>query len=431
MSQQLTPISGGVVPEVQTSVAAARLNVLSPQYVGAFGLETRPTQWVPEGRPIYRRLPAISEAYQINFFNVVTESNFTKNNLVETGIEDTGFVYIPPTESVNGPLSLEVASADNKKVLLIKAGAVIWKYGKTEVNPTIVDLSVIDAGVARYDIAYQLVYDDSPISQLYSVSDFALTGQPLTVTSSTDSVVGWRYPAMNAFLNNSNQNWSNEDTFFPSFSQPSSAFLQWESELPSSYASIIMRCPSGTTYSGTATLSYVSNSTLNTVQTVSVSKDGDGQYFEFTISSPVMQTGWNVTFSSNTVSIRSIIVSGTLTLLESQASPSPRATLVMYPAGTLPKTVVNSQGEKISAVYATLAQVDVGVDHKILSIQDTREIVQRDYVPVADWLTEPFDQDLINLYEQVSMYSTTWMAPSSCMMQEYAALEKKQVTVEA
>jgi hypothetical protein len=328
-------------------------------------------------------------------------------------------------------LSLEVASADNKKVLLIKAGAVIWKYGKTEVNPTIVDLSVIDAGVARYDIAYQLVYDDSPISQLYSVSDFALTGQPLTVTSSTDSVVGWRYPAMNAFLNNSNQNWSNEDTFFPSFSQPSSAFLQWESELPSSYASIIMRCPSGTTYSGTATLSYVSNSTLNTVQTVSVSKDGDGQYFEFTISSPVMQTGWNVTFSSNTVSIQSIIVSGTLTLLESQASPSPRATLVMYPAGTLPKTVVNSQGEKISAVYATLAQVDVGVDHKILSIQDTREIVQRDYVPVADWLTEPFDQDLINLYEQVSIYSTTWMAPSSCIMQEYAALEKKQVTVEA
>lgn len=430
MSQQLTPISGGIVPEVQTTTKESRLNVLSPQYIEVKNLQSRPTEWVPRGRPIYRRLPATAETYQINFFNVVTESNILGNTFVAGEIEEVGYVYVPYSLSINGPASVEVVTSDNKRDLLIKAGVIVWKYGKVEVLPTIVNLEVLDVITGRYDVAYQLIYDDSPIPNLYEVSDFALTGLPLNITASTDSVIGWRYPPVNAFLNTTTNFWSNSDSYFPAYAQPSSAYLQWESDLSQAYKTLTLRCPPGTAYSGSASLSYVNNGILTPVSTVEISSGSSGQFFEFEIESPVLQTGWNVTFSSNTVSIESITVSGSVTLLEPQASLSPRASLVMYPVGTLPSTVTNNQGEQVPATYCTLAEVDVNANYQVTRVQDTRTIIQRDYVPVADWLTVPFDADLIDLYEQVSDYDHLWMAPPKCLIQEYEDLTTDLITVE-
>jgi hypothetical protein len=431
MSQQLTPINGGVVPEVQTTTAQGRLNVLSPQYVEIKGLHSRPTQWVPRGRPIYRRLPGTAETYQVDFFNVVSESNIVGNTFVDKGIDEVGYVYVPYGLSINGPFSSEVVTSESKRDLLIKSGAIVWKYGKVEVLPTIVNMEVLDVLSGKYDLAYQLVYDNSPIPNLYEVSDFALTGLPLDITGSTDETIGWRYPAVNAFLNLSNNFWANEDTYFSPQAQPASAYLQWESELTQAYSKVVLRCPPGTAYSGTATLSYVNGSTLSPVATVGVSSDTQGQYFQFDVGSPNLQTGWNVTFSSLSVSIQSVTVTGAVTLMDSQAALSPRATLVMYPAGTLPKTVVNNQGSEVPATYCLLAEVDVNADYTVTRVQDTRSIIHRDFTPVADWLTAPFDEDLINLYEQVSEYDTTWMAPPSCMRQEYRNLTSGQIIVEA
>jgi hypothetical protein len=102
----------------------------------------------------------------------------------------------------------------------------------------------------------------------------------------------------------------------------------------------------------------------------------------------------------------------------------------MYPAGTLPATATNSAGEEIPAVYCTLAEVDIDNNYTVTRVQDTRSMIHRDFVPVANWLTTPFDEDLINLYEQVSDYDSLWMAPFSCMKQEYAKLSTDQITVE-
>jgi hypothetical protein len=375
-------------------------------------------------------LPATAETYQVDFFNIVNESNILGNTFVKEGIEEVGYVYVPYGLSINGPFSAEVVTSDSKKDLLIKSGAIVWRYGKVEVLPTIVNLQVLDVLSGKYDISYQLVYDDSPLPQLYEVSDFALTGLPLNITSSTDSVIGWRYPAVNAFLNTSNNFWANEDTYFAPYAQPATAYLQWESELTQAYKTLTLRCPGGTAYTGTATLSYVDGSVLTPVSTVSISSDTSGQFFKFTVEEPVLQTGWNVTFSSTKVSVRSITVSGAVTLLEPQASLSPRASLVMYPVGTSPATVTNSQGEQIPAAYCTLAEVDIDTNFTVTRVQDTRSIIHRDFVPVADWLTAPFDEDLIDLYEQVSEYSPLWMTPVSCMKQEYAKLSSDQITVE-
>lgn len=431
MSQTLTPVNGGALPEVQTTTAVSRLNVLSPQYVKTNRLESRPTQWIPAGRPIYRRLPAVSETYQIDFFNVVTESNILGNTFTKEGIEKVGYVYLPYGASIDGAGSASVLAAQGNKALLLQAGVIVWEYGKTEVLPTVVDLEVLDIIPGKYDVAYQLLYDNSPIPQLYSVTDFSLSGLPLTVTSSTDPVTGWRYPAVNAFLNSTSLFWSNEDTYFPSYSQPSEAYLQWESDLEQAYSTVTLRCPPGTAYSGTATLSYVDGATLTPVQTVNILKDGTGQYFTFSPEEEVLQSGWRVTFSDVVTSIQSIVVSGKLTLLQPQAAPSPRARLVMYPSNTLPATVINSSGEEIPATYCRLAQVDIVTGWTVEDINDVRSIIHRDYTPVANWLTAPFDEDLINLYEQVSDYSALWMSPPACLKQEYAKLKSNQIQVEA
>lgn len=425
MSKQLVPVNGGVQTVQTATTDTGRLQVLSQQYIRLNGLEGQPTQWVPGGRPIYRRLPGTSETYQIDFFNIDPAPGVGNVG----ALQDIGYVYIPWGSGDYAEDSLIVSASESKQDLLIKGGTIVWKYGNTNVLPTIANLKVLDVALGRYDLAYQLIYDDSPIPKLYRVEDFALTGQPLTITASTDNVIGWRFPAVNAFLNRTTRMWANKDTYLPTFAQPTSSYLQWESELAAAYSKIQLRCPPGTAYTGTATLNYYDGTSYTLVETVNISSDSTGQYFEFSVD-PRFQTGWQVVFSSLDVSVQSITVTGVITQLEKQAAASTRAVLVMYPSGTMPKTVQNASEETVPATYCTLAVIEVGRDYDIISIVDTRYVIRRDYQPVADWLTLPFDEELIGLYEQVEDYSNLWLAPPSCLKQEYLTLEEKQVIVE-
>jgi len=416
MSQLLTPTGNGITPEVQTTLQSSRINLLSPQYIEAKNLESRPTEWVPGGRPIYRRLPAISETYQIDFFNIVPESNVGPGY-----IEEIGYVFVPWGESALGSSSVLVSVSESKRDLIISSGNLVWKQGKTFVYPALINLEVLDVLNGKYDLAYQLIYNDEPLPYQYSVTDFALTGLPLTITASTDSITGWRYPAVNAFLDTTTLNWSTEDSYYPSYAQPTSSYIQWDSALAQSYTSITLRCPTGTAYTGTATLYYVNNGVLSEVTSTEVSSDTTGQYFTLNITEQVLQTGWRAEFSSIKVSIQSITVTGVITLLEKPSVLVPRASLVLYPSGTLP----------VGETFCSLAEITVNNEFQVTKLKDTREIIRRDYTPVADWLTKPFDTDLINLYEEVSTYPTTWMNPPTAMKQEYVELTQYQVTVES
>ena len=412
MSQQLTPIDGGVL-QVQTSTSSSSLpRVVSVPYIEVKGLQPRPTEWNADGRPIYRRLPATSETYQIDFFNIVSPPN----TAVSAELQEVGYVYVPWGEGINGPTSSQVTIGDSPETLLIKGGNLVWAHGPIPVLPTIVNLREIGVTSGAYDVAYQLIYDDAPLQKLYSVEDYSLSGMPLEITASTDGVTGWRYPAVNAFLSESSYKWQNEDTFFPTFSQPSEAYIQWSAQYGQAYSGITFTAPEGKTFSGTASLLYVRNGVETPVTTQSVES-----VTSFTISpaSPSFETKWKVSFSDLSTSVQEITVSGVVTLLEPQAAPSSRAILVMYPANLLPE-----------GVYATLAQVDVSSDFKVIEVRDTREIIHRDYTPVADWLTYPFDKDLVDIYRQVSDYSNSWMSPPVAMVQEYYDLTEKLVEVQ-
>lgn len=415
MSQLLTPTGNGIIPEIQTTLRTSRINLLSAQYIESKNLKSRPTEWVPEGRPIYRRLPAISETYQIDFYNIVPESNVGPGY-----IEEVGYVFVPWGESDLSSSSVRVSASESKGDLIISSGNLVWKQGKTFVYPALINLEVLEVLNGRYDLAYQLIYNDEPLPFQYSVTNFALTGLPLTITASTDLITGWRYPAVNAFLDTTTLNWSTEDSYYPSYAQPTSSYIQWESVLAQSYESVTLRCPTGTAYTGTATLYYVNSGVLSEVTSTAISSDTVGQYFTLPITSQVLQTGWRVEFSSVIISIQSITVSGVITLLERPSVAVPRASLVLYPSGTLP----------VGETFCALAEITVNNDYQVTKLRDTRVVIRRDYTPVSDWLTKPFDIDLINLYEEVSIYPSTWMTPPTAMKQEYAGLTQYRIIVE-
>jgi len=427
MSQQLISTTGGS-QTLETTTTQSLFNVLSPQYIKTKKLESRPTEWIAEGRPIYRRLPAVSETYQIDFFNVVPLANSTGRDLAH---ENVGFVYVPWGEGINGPTSTEVISSDDHSTMLIKAGNIVWQYGTNPVRPTIINLQEIGIESGSYTVAYRLIYDNSPTENLYSVENFALTGLPLAITSSTDNVVGWRYPAENAFLNTSGTFWKNQDSLFPAYAQPSSSYIQWASTLASAYSQISLRCPTDTAFTGNANLYYVTDGVDSFVGTASIGKDETGQFFQFDVPDATFQTGWKVEWSSPDMAIESVTVTGSVTRLTTPTEASTQCVLVIYPEDSLPTTFINSLGVETPATYCLLANIDINNKYKLTDIRDKRYIVHRDYTPVTDWLTLPFDQDLIDLYEVVKEYEVTWMGPQTCMKQEYAALTKSDIVIEA
>jgi hypothetical protein len=180
---------------------------------------------------------------------------------------------------------------------------------------------------------------------------------------------------------------------------------------------------------GDATLYYYnsSSSSWDIVCSADVQKDDVGQYFALNAFDPSFQTSWKVVWSDLTVSIQNIVVSGTITQLRRPAAPSPRASLVMYPENLVPSVVQTPSGVETTPTYCDLAYISVDDSFEVTEIVDLRNITHRDFKPIADWLTKPWDDNLISLYEQVKGFATLWLSPVSLMEQEYANLVEYDV----
>jgi hypothetical protein len=405
-----TSLNGGVV-KVTTTVDPAPGVVYSRQYIEVSSLESRPTEWIPGGRPIYRRLPSTSETYQVNFY--------------EDG--EVGFVYVPWGEGIFGAQSLEVIATDSQTGVLIKPGTILWKVGRSEVNPVLIDLQDLQVTSGRYFLGYELSFNDEEKPFQYEVTSYSLSGLPLTITASTDSVFGWRFPASNAFVPEEDLIWKNFDTRLPGYVQPSTSYLRWQSDTSAALETVRVNLPKGTIIpSGVrATMSYNVGSSWSFASSAGLSSTADGSFFEFNLDTPTFQNGWEISWESEDgtpfleISVDGIYVSGVITLNRKPSAPVPGAALVMYPENQVPR----------ENVYCALATVDVDSNYRVTEIEDIRSIVHRDYVPVADWITRPWDENLINLYEQVSDYAALWLSPQSCLNFEYETLTKYGIKV--
>ncbi len=423
MTQNINPVNGGR-EEIKLTTTATLGILISNQYKEAKKLFSTPTEWIAGGRPIYGRLPSASERYKIDFgFN-----------------NDTAYVFVPVGKSAFGDNSLEVVASDDDKFLIIKPGTTVWEHGSFEINPVIISLEEIGMNSTRYLIAYQFLFDDSPFEALYEVSDYSLSGYEMTVRSSTDSIPGWRYLPKYAFCNNTRYEWRNYDGKFPSYDD--SASLTWLFPSAASLTSVELRCPANTAITGTATLyttdclnsdsenPYCDSPDFVEYETVSVKSDDFGQYFLFEIPNSPYITGWSVSWTDKKISINDVRVTGTIPLKRKPAEGVTNISLVAYAQDSLPKTVINSVGKEVPAVYCKLAYVDTSKFYTVTKIDDIRETVSTDYQPIADWLTRAWDENMINIFEQMKNYPKLWMSPTSCMKQEYALLSEDLVIVE-
>lgn len=423
MSQNLVPLDGGRT-EIVTSVEPSVGVVLSNQYTLTKKLSPTPTEWVPGGRPIYDRLPAVSQRYKLYF-----------------GLDgDTAYTYIPPGNAFSGPGSMQVQSSGGNKFLTIQGGQIVWEYGKILVDPVIIDLEEVGMRSTRYFLGYQLFYDDSEFEAQYAVENFSLSGQEMNIGASTDSEPGWRYQPVFAFTDSESESWKNYDGLFPSYA--GEAFLYWQTAYPNSYSSVTLRCPSNSLTTGSATLYYqtcpqpvegevyCSSPEWVVEQTVSVQRDENGQFFKFEFANPSPQTGWKVEWTDPKVSINRVEVSGVLTLKRKPATASSLLQLVAYPENAVPQSFTNSEGKEIPLVNCNLAYVDTNNVYEVTSVEDIRQTVSTDHEPIADWLTRSWDKNLTDLYTQVKNFPEYWMNPSSAMLQEYGNLTSFLVKVE-
>lgn len=420
MTQKLIPIEGAL-REVNLQPTVPEGSFLSEPYTIVKNLQPRPTEWSEGGKPIYDRLPAASQRYNLNF----------------TLDDNTAYPYIPYGEGYTGPTSMAVQTSGENKFLVIQAGKIVWKFGTLETDPVIIDLEKVGFGSAQYLLAYQLYYDDAPIPSKYEVSDFSLSGLTLDIRSNTDSVSGWRYTPDKAFTDSDDFFWSNYDNFFPNYYEE--AELSWQTPLPCAFSKITLRFPYGHSPAGEATLSvmacseedyeFCSNPNWEYMQSIDYQVDADGVFYEFIVEDPIFNRGWKVEWEHNKVAVQSVSVSGVVTLMKRPATASTNYSLVAYPTNSIPESFTNSQGEKVPLVLCKLAYVDIDNNYTVKQIRDIREVVYSDFKPIAEWLTRPWDDNLKRLFREFSSYAIDWMSPTEAMKREYSKLTNSGINL--
>ena len=130
----VTKIKGnGTTPHKVYDPRALDVLDAKPQY-SAWGWE--------HGRPIYHRLPMVSEAYQKSYD------------------ADQAMVYLDPTIPIaKGPGTLECFKSERDwRILEVMDGTISWKHGEFDVERRRIDLMEFNNGFGLQDGEYQVGY---------------------------------------------------------------------------------------------------------------------------------------------------------------------------------------------------------------------------------------------------------------------------------
>jgi hypothetical protein len=438
MSQELIPVSNpegiqGLTPTIVTTPLISKPVALSNEYKEVKKLFIRPTQWVPGGRPIYRRLPASSESYQVDFF----------------ADGDIGYTLIPLGNDQFGAGSMYVSVSEDLKSLLIFDGLIVWEEGTTPVLKAIVNFEEIGLVSGRFLVCYQQIYDDAPEPLPFQVTDYSLAGLNFNVEDSASSSFipsvepngdSWPFPGAYAFLpNGSGLRWKNYldpvnrvpqansgvQPGVPNEYQPLQTWISWSSELPWKLDNLILRTPLSSTNLPSASLYYKEEGGWRLVQTNPVSVDSNGYYWQFQ-TNDAPQFEWKVEWPNQTkIEIQDITVSGILYIETKPSTERTRAQLAIYPTNLVPKTEKLCRLAVINVNGYTIQRNDRGE----LLVEDIRNIANRDYEPVANWLTQYWDSSLTDLQLKTKTYSPGFMAPPTLLKTSYYDLELYGVDV--
>lgn len=374
-----------------------KVKVYDDRALSALKLKPVPTVWGrSEGLPVYDRLPAVSQAYRLDYF----------------GEEDSGYVFIDPKFGrATGPGSLEVGAWEgDQAILILQSGTITWAKGQIPVNGLAINLSELNEGEGLQDGVYQVGYylsytQEVPgVSQLYRVETSALSNS-LAIYSASSAVE--EYPFEAAFTDAEDESWRpNDKGIAGPYDSGSYLLVDFAEGVVSE--SFLLSPSDGVTISAICTL-------YRSADGITWDKDSEvkpvGGTWDLRVSSDQPWRYWKFYFWDGIVDVRTVTYTGEAPFINQRPTGPVSAALPF----------LEESDAELNGPYVLLAQVEVKRD-KVESIYDLRRITNTKYEPVAKWLTDFQDGSLREYVSEVSNYAEQFLAPPTALDPLYAEL---------
>ncbi len=385
-------ITGTTNPKVPSEEAAALL-----------GLKPIPTVWAWEdGKPVYDRLPAISQQYQLGYD------------------KDQAYAYIEPQfGTMVGPGSLQpFRSATSQEILSVESGTITWKHGNVDVESLTLNINTLDNGRGLEDGIYQigctLTYGEDPlIGEQPGYEIGSATGSLLDTAAIKYIASSTPYGHLASYALNarSDQAWWPSDTanagsyseggwFVIDFLTPVASYEFKLTGDPTKIAT----APVALYYSDDGIIWY-QNSQVDPVDNV-------WTLIPSNVVPAVKHRYWRFFFWDGSASISTIHYTGDAYWPDNRPNVDwARATYY-----------VQSLYDTVEGDYYLVASFTVQ-DGVIRELTDQRRTIDRKYEPVAEWLTSYQDLRLRCLFEDIEHYSERFLAPPTADFGYYTSLD--------
>lgn len=357
------------------------------------------------GRPIYDRLPAITEQYKKGYEG------------------DQAYVYLDPrSPAYEGPGSSEVvAFLDRPNVLAAESGTITWKMGQLSTPGFEVDIDqALEENTrfpdGQYQVGYELSYEvptsDSPIEgyALAHTDGSTLGKANIAVAASGGSELHEVYQAINKLARETSW-WPGATTDAGRYWEGSWLVMDFMAPVtPERF--VVASDPNEPDPTAIMAL-YFSDDAIIWHKDQQVGSRGKG--WDVTVLDQQEHRYWKLFFWDGTASVASIVFSGTAYFPDPRVS-GPVQTATPY---------IDLMSSEPPEDYILLAGFEVK-SGKIGSLVDYRVFTNRKYEPVSSWVTEFQDTSLRCLFDSVTDYSELYMAPPTADYHFYSELDDNE-----
>lgn len=409
MSQVLPQSKLGKIVTKPLVDGFARVDVANAEALEILNLNPVSTVWGrSSGRPIYDRLPGISQGYREEYFGEVGR----------------GLVYVEPQFGVTfGPGSLEVGALQNDpRVLVVYNGTITWAYGQIQTDTLAVNLeTIVDGGIqdGSYQVGYYLnqVSPDEAKYSKYEVQDYSLGASQTVYFASAEAKY---HPVLSIFSEPTDGSWTPTEFFEAgAYSDGSQVTMDFTESVVAREFSI--KAISSELASAKCALYASDDAVVWSLEDSVSSRNG---IWSLRPPSEVGHRYFKFFFWGGTADVSEVRYSGEAVFR------------VQRPTGFTSEAEIFLEGEydEINRPHITLAIITVS-NYEISEIRDTRSQTSVKYEPVASWLTDFQDSTLRSLVSGIEGYSSLYMSPSKGgelfyerLLEENFALESDTTT---
>ncbi len=336
------------------------------------------------GRPIYDRLPGVSEGYRKEY----------------AGEIGRGMVYIDPQFGVvSGPGSLEVGAwEEDRRVLIVYNGTITWAYGQIDTDTLAINLeNVVENGIQDgvYQVGYYLNLDsqEDPAFSKYRIENSSLGGSNTLFETTREA----RYhPVENAIGEERDGSWKPTE-FARAGDYPDGTFITFDftEAVVAEGFSVVARTGSASTancalYRSDDAISWYLEDSVKasrgTWDLIGAYTEGSRYYRLF--------------FWGGAVEVEEVKYTGEA-IFPNRRPIGPVSTVELFMEGLF---------DEIDRPHILLATVTVKT-FEVVQITDKRVSTPSKYEPVSRWLTDFQDTSLRDIFTSVEKYSEKYLSP--------------------